>query len=347
MDVHGNIDLKDNRIKDCPDTPQTGTIFQWTYGVSPPEGYLVCNGGAISRTTYSELFSVIGTRHGAGDGSTTFNLPPSKGNLFDPLGTAFESVTTNLGTGVYFDLTFAPNGDLYVIHAETNIANAYIYVRRNGESNFQLADTNMRHWYGISAHPNGNVYATVFGTGGDIYKQTAGAGNFVAEGFVTTRWRGIGCARNGDVYVVQLGTGGGAVGDIFFQSGGSGSFTALSQTSRNWVAVGDAPNGDIYAAETGGDVYIRHSGIGDFLPLGQTPRNWRGLSSSADGSVFASTVGSGVGLCVREQGLGDFISFSNRDGLGLSIDSRGDLFLSGNDYLFRFSRPSIYIIKYQ
>ena len=42
---------------------------------STPTGYLYCNGSAVSRTTYANLFSAIGTTYGAGDGSTTFNLP--------------------------------------------------------------------------------------------------------------------------------------------------------------------------------------------------------------------------------------------------------------------------------
>lgn len=44
-------------------------------GDTPPEGHLVCNGAAVSRTAYPELFAVIGTRYGAGDGVSTFNLP--------------------------------------------------------------------------------------------------------------------------------------------------------------------------------------------------------------------------------------------------------------------------------
>jgi len=42
---------------------------------NPPSGYRWCNGGAISRTTFSALFAVVGTRFGAGNGSTTFNVP--------------------------------------------------------------------------------------------------------------------------------------------------------------------------------------------------------------------------------------------------------------------------------
>lgn len=44
-----------------------------------PQGYLKCNGGAVSRTTYADLFAEIGTSFGAGDGSTTFNLPELRG----------------------------------------------------------------------------------------------------------------------------------------------------------------------------------------------------------------------------------------------------------------------------
>lgn len=40
-----------------------------------PEGWLQCNGAAVSRTTYAALFAVVGTKYGSGNGSTTFNLP--------------------------------------------------------------------------------------------------------------------------------------------------------------------------------------------------------------------------------------------------------------------------------
>jgi microcystin-dependent protein len=50
-------------------------------GVSVPTGTLLCDGSAVSRTTYAALFAVIGTVWGAGDGSTTFNLPSLKGRV--------------------------------------------------------------------------------------------------------------------------------------------------------------------------------------------------------------------------------------------------------------------------
>lgn len=48
---------------------------------TPPAGWLDCNGAAVSRATYADLFAAIGTVHGAGDGSTTFNLPDLRGEF--------------------------------------------------------------------------------------------------------------------------------------------------------------------------------------------------------------------------------------------------------------------------
>ncbi|NTB86863.1 tail fiber protein [Agrobacterium tumefaciens] len=56
----------------------TGSVTMWTAATSP-SGYLICNGAAVSRTTYAALFAVIGTIYGAGNGSTTFNLPDLRG----------------------------------------------------------------------------------------------------------------------------------------------------------------------------------------------------------------------------------------------------------------------------
>lgn len=50
-------------------------------GSTAPTGWLLCDGSAVSRTVYANLFSAIGTLHGAGDGSSTFNLPDSKGRV--------------------------------------------------------------------------------------------------------------------------------------------------------------------------------------------------------------------------------------------------------------------------
>jgi microcystin-dependent protein len=55
-----------------------GEIVTWA-GASAPVGWLICNGAAISRTTYAALYGIIGNLYGSGDGTTTFNLPDCRG----------------------------------------------------------------------------------------------------------------------------------------------------------------------------------------------------------------------------------------------------------------------------
>lgn len=58
----------------------TGTILPFA-GITPPTGYLLCDGSQISRTTYSNLFTVLSSTWGNGDGSTTFHLPDLRGRF--------------------------------------------------------------------------------------------------------------------------------------------------------------------------------------------------------------------------------------------------------------------------
>lgn len=68
-------------------------------GDTAPEGWLICDGSLVSRTTYSELFDVIGETYGAGDGSTTFNLPDLRGRVIigEGTGTATDATAHSLG----------------------------------------------------------------------------------------------------------------------------------------------------------------------------------------------------------------------------------------------------------
>jgi hypothetical protein len=66
--------------KDWAEDQSLGSIAVFPFA-SVPSTYLVCNGQAVSRTTYAALFAKIGTTYGAGDGSTTFNLPDLRGEF--------------------------------------------------------------------------------------------------------------------------------------------------------------------------------------------------------------------------------------------------------------------------
>ncbi len=69
-------------------------------GATAPSGYLLCDGSAISRTKYAELFAVIGTSFGAGDGSTTFNLPDLREATTKGVGLSGKSSTHYDSDGV-------------------------------------------------------------------------------------------------------------------------------------------------------------------------------------------------------------------------------------------------------
>lgn len=76
------------------DTLPVGAIMPFGGG-TVPDNYLLCNGQAVSRTTYAQLFSVIGTSYGVGDGSTTFNVPDLRGKVpvgYDSTQTEFNSL---------------------------------------------------------------------------------------------------------------------------------------------------------------------------------------------------------------------------------------------------------------
>lgn len=62
------------RDSECASVTPIGAILDWMTD-TPPAGWLICDGQSVSRTTYADLFSLWGDTFGAGDGSTTFNLP--------------------------------------------------------------------------------------------------------------------------------------------------------------------------------------------------------------------------------------------------------------------------------
>jgi microcystin-dependent protein len=72
----------------------TGEVKAYA-GSTAPEGYLLCQGQTVSRTTYSALFDILGTSHGQGDGLTTFNLPDYRGTFLR----GRVNITTIIGSG--------------------------------------------------------------------------------------------------------------------------------------------------------------------------------------------------------------------------------------------------------
>jgi hypothetical protein len=67
-------------LTDNGGTTPAGTVMAFASSTAPA-GYIKCNGTAVSRTVYADMFAVCSTTFGAGDGSTTFNVPDLRGEF--------------------------------------------------------------------------------------------------------------------------------------------------------------------------------------------------------------------------------------------------------------------------
>lgn len=93
-------------------------------GDTAPPNWLLCYGQAISRATYATLFGIFGTKYGAGDGSTTFNLPDWRGRSFfglDNMGGTDANRVTTAGSGIDGKTLGAAGGAQSVTLAETQM----------------------------------------------------------------------------------------------------------------------------------------------------------------------------------------------------------------------------------
>lgn len=99
-----------------------GSIIIWPGPYGLPSGYMLCNGQAVSRTTYAALFAAIGDFYGPGDGTTTFNLPNLGGRM--PMGSG--GVYTVGGTGGTKDAVIVAHSHAVIDpgHAHTVTATA-------------------------------------------------------------------------------------------------------------------------------------------------------------------------------------------------------------------------------
>lgn len=102
----------DNIMPELTPVP-VGTV---AYAHEVPTGWLQCNGAEVSRTTYARLFGKIGTKYGAGNGSTTFNLPDLQHRVLEGTNTTSE-VAQKVEAGLP-DITGSFDGDLRLAYGD-------------------------------------------------------------------------------------------------------------------------------------------------------------------------------------------------------------------------------------
>jgi len=101
---------------------------------STPENFLYCDGSAVSRTTYAALFAVIGTTYGAGNGSTTFNIPNTQGVV--PKGVGSQTINTRSKSGPALGVVEEDQGQGHYHNKNTSGLTEYILYSGAGSFNW-------------------------------------------------------------------------------------------------------------------------------------------------------------------------------------------------------------------
>lgn len=116
----------------------TGTILMWGGSqASIPSGWLLCDGSAISRTTFARLYAVIGIFHGSGDGTNTFNLPDLRNRFIVGAGQTYAVKDTG-GSNTHTLTTAEMPSHTHTQDAHTHTQNAH---------NHGITDPGHRHTY--------------------------------------------------------------------------------------------------------------------------------------------------------------------------------------------------------
>lgn len=156
----------------------SGVVLPYA-GATAPNGWLLCFGQAVPRTTYSGLFAAIGTTYGVGDGTTTFGLPDLRGrSVFgkDDMGGVAASRVTNAVSGIV-GTTLGATGGTELLHSHGHTAGTFATVAidsftqsanhthtfTTGTMNSNTAHTHLQNDYTVGGG------GPVIGTRGDIY----------------------------------------------------------------------------------------------------------------------------------------------------------------------------------
>jgi microcystin-dependent protein len=129
-------------------------------GSSAPTGYLLCDGTAVSRSTYSALFAITSTTYGVGDGTTTFNLPDLRTRV--PVG--------KNATGTFATLGGTGGAETHTLTSAE--MPAHVHSVDPPSTNFTSGNGSADHVHGTGGQSVGHSHANT--VGGTLYERNAG-----------------------------------------------------------------------------------------------------------------------------------------------------------------------------
>jgi microcystin-dependent protein len=150
-----------------------GSIISWGGSVAPAN-WLLCDGSVVSRTTYASLFAAVGTAYGAGNGSTTFQLPDLRGRIpvgrnggsFGSLGATGGSETHVLTIGELPSHTHSFSATTSSDGAHTHTLNGSVQISQNGFGQNSPINGNAGNFTAGTANSAGAHTHTISGTSG-------------------------------------------------------------------------------------------------------------------------------------------------------------------------------------
>lgn len=159
IDITGTIESSGDILCNGGSLVPLGVVLPYA-GTSAPTNWLFCYGQEVSRTTYASLFAIISTTYGAGDASTTFNLPDLRGRVVagqDDMGGTSANRLTNQSGGLDGDTLGASGGE------ETHVlTTAELAAHTHGAGSYETVNND------VMRNPNT-----------DTNNQTGGGGNIV------------------------------------------------------------------------------------------------------------------------------------------------------------------------
>jgi prepilin-type N-terminal cleavage/methylation domain-containing protein len=158
-----------------------GMTKLWTSS-SAPEGWLVADGSEVSRTTYAALFATIGTTYGAGNGTTTFNLPDFRGKVaagFDTAQTEFNALgkTGGAKTVTLTEAQMPSHTHVQNAHGHTGTA-----ASGGGHTHTGNADSGGAHTHAVTVSNAGNHQHQLYTTAGAYRGNSGSETNFQRRG---------------------------------------------------------------------------------------------------------------------------------------------------------------------
>ena len=169
-------------------------------GTAAPSGYHLCDGSAVSRTTFAGLFAVIGTAYGTGDGSTTFNLPDKRGRVSigkDDMGGSAANRVTNGGSGIT-GTTLGASGGNQLTQTHTHAVTDPTHTHTVTDPNHHHQETFNPNAFGQTAGPGAAGTATGGPTASALNTADAATGVTIAAAStgITIASYGSGTSQN-------------------------------------------------------------------------------------------------------------------------------------------------------